>query len=230
MEALLRSSLTIADFPLTRPQVTTITEALRTEVPIDHQDASMILYLQNPSTSLSDRAKGALAVQLIRQAYFTSLRTEQQLGYVVAATNRPLRNLGGIAFIIQSPAASPAALEKATSTFLDAQIPALEAMSEETFSEHKDGLVTLLTKRDENLAQRSQRYMADLNLDITSFDSLEQIANEVSGLTKSQMLASLQNLIERFETQRVIVYSTGKFEDTPETGRELADIVAFKRR
>ncbi|MCZ6853243.1 MAG: insulinase family protein, partial [Gammaproteobacteria bacterium] len=227
---LLRSTLPIADFPTFRPQVTTLTEALRSEVSIDHQDASMILYLQNPSTSTSDRAKGALTVQLIRQAYFTSLRTEQQLGYVVAATNRPLRNLGGIAFIIQSPAASPAALEQATRTFLDAQIPALEAMSEETFSERKAGLVALLTKRDENLAQRSQRYLADLNLDITSFNSRKLIADEVSSLTKTEMLASLASLIDRFDKQRLIVYSTGRFEETPETGRKIADVVSFKRR
>lgn len=190
----------------------------------------MILYLQNPSTSTSDRAKGALTVQLIRQAYFTSLRTEQQLGYVVAATNRPLRNLGGIAFIIQSPTASPAGLEQATRTFLDAQIPALEALSEEAFAERKAGLITLLTKRDENLAQRSQRYLADLNLDITSFDSLQVIADEVKRLTKTQMLDSLRSLIDRFETQRLIVYSTGRFEETPETGREIVDVVSFKRR
>ncbi len=227
---ILRSTLPIADFPLTRPLVTTITEALRSEVPVDHQDASMILYLQNPSTSVSDRAMGALTVQLIRQAYFTSLRTEQQLGYVVAATNRPLRNLGGIAFIIQSPVASPAALEAATKSFLDAQVPALEAMSEEAFAEHKSGLVTLLTKRDENLAQRSQRYRADLNLDITSFDSRKQIADEVNSLSKTQMLTSLSGLIDRFENRRLVVYSTGKFEETPETGRKLADVVTFKRR
>lgn len=226
---LIRSTLSTADFPLTRPQVTRVTEALRAEVPIDHQDASMILYLQNPSTSVSDRAKGALTVQLIRQAYFTSLRTEQQLGYVVAATNRPLRNLGGIAFIVQSPAASPAALEQATKVFLEGQVSALDAMSEEAFSERKSGLVTLLTKRDENLAQRSRRYLADLNLDITSFDSLKQIADEVNSLTKTQMLASLGGLIDRFEKKRLIVYSLGRFEETPQTGRKLADVVTFKR-
>lgn len=227
---LLRSTLPMADLPIIRPQVTTITEALRLEVSIDHQDASMILYLQNPSTSTSDRAKGALTVQLIRQAYFTSLRTEQQLGYVVAATNRPLRNLGGIAFIIQSPAASPAALEQATRTFLDEQIPALEALSEEAFTEHKAGLISLLTKRDENLSQRSQRYLADLNLDITTFDSMKLIADEVNDLTKTQMLDSLAGLIDRFEKQRLIVYSTGRFEETPETGMEITDVVSFKRR
>ncbi|MCZ6641803.1 MAG: insulinase family protein [Gammaproteobacteria bacterium] len=227
---LIRSNLPTGEFPLTRPRVTTITEALRTEVPIEHQDASMILYLQNPSTSVSDRAMGALTVQLIRQAYFTSLRTEQQLGYVVAAANRPLRDLGGIAFIVQSPVASPAALERATRLFLDTQVPALEAMSEETFSEHKAGLVTLLTKRDENLAQRSRRYLADLNLDINSFDSLKQIAVKVNSLTKTQMLTSLEGLIDRFEKQRVVIYSTGKFEETPDTGRKLDNVVAFKRR
>lgn len=155
---------------------------------------------------------------------------DSALGYVVAATNRPLRNLGGIAFIVQSPAASPAALEQATKVFLDGQVSALDAMSEEAFSERKSGLVTLLTKRDENLAQRSRRYLADLNLDITSFDSLKQIADEVNSLTKTQMLASLGGLIDRFEKKRLIVYSTGRFEETPQTGRKLADVVTFKRR
>ena len=59
---------------------------------IDHDDAMMVIYAQNDDDSLKSRASSSLLVHLLRPKYFTSLRTEQQLGYVVTAIQAEYEN------------------------------------------------------------------------------------------------------------------------------------------
>ena len=85
---------------------------------------------------------------------------------------------------MQSPVASPAALEHAILTFLDARPNALRNLSDEAFAQHKAGLISDLTERDKNLRQRSQRLWRDLDLGYTNFDSNQQLADAVGELSQ----------------------------------------------
>jgi insulysin len=225
---LLRTRLTLKPFALTQPNITVVDDAYLLELDIDHEDASMVLYRQDPEASHAARAISALAATMLRQQFFTALRTEQQLGYVVSATNRTLRDRGGIAFIIQSPVASAGELEAATITFMQTQPAGLEAMTDAEFEQHKAGLVSRLTERDQNLRERTSRYLADLDVGETSFDSQAQIAALVSELSRADMLAFYQELITDLNKRRVLIYSPGKFEQVPEDGKRLSSATTLK--
>ncbi|MEZ5557216.1 MAG: insulinase family protein [Pseudomonadales bacterium] len=224
----LDTTLPLAAVARLQPQVHELDARVRYDIPIDHDDASMVLYVQDPDSSYASRAASALATQLLRQAYFTSLRTEQQLGYVVTITNPTLRDRSGLAFVVQSPVASAARLESLTLGFLEQERPALEDMSEADFERYKQGLVVLLTEQDKNLTERGQRYWSDLLLGVTTFDSNARIANAVAALDKQDMLAFLDRFDERLERARLIVYNRGKFAEVPEDGTLLTDVIAFK--
>ncbi len=225
---LLTENLALGAFPLHQPSVTNVSEPLTLELDIDHADASIALLVQDPDSSFATRARSALAVQLLRQAYFTSLRTEQQLGYVVALSNRSLQHRAGLTFIVQSPAASTAVLQQATEAFMKAQIQAVQAMSEEAFEQNKAGLIARLTERDKNLNQRSARYWSDLHLGVESFDSARQIAQHASKLDKDTVLKFIRDAERRLQTERLLVFNRGRFEEAPSGGRTISDIDAFK--
>ena len=178
---------------------------------IDHSDASMVLYVQDASTAFEDRAKSAFMTHLVAPKYFSSLRTEQQLGYVVAAVNTVYYDRGGISFIIQSPVAGPFDLKQRTLEFMDAQADRLAEMSEEEFGANKGGLITRLIQRDRNLAQRAQRYWHDLDRGVTTFDTRRQLASAVSKLTKQDMIVFLDDVRGRLRSDYLMVYNLGKF-------------------
>ena len=228
LAAVLQKHLPLGAFPRPGTEVIDVSAAHRYALEVDHQDAAMALYLQDPDDSFESRARSALAAAVLGQAYFTSLRTEQQLGYVVAATNPTMRDRGGLAFIVQSPVASPAELEQATQAFLTGQIDAVDAMPEATFETYKAGVISELTERDRNLAERGRRLWQDLMLDVTTFDSDARIADAVSGLARSDLAAYLADAAARFDTRRLLVYSAGRFEDVPEEGDPVSSVPAFK--
>ncbi|HEY5681603.1 MAG TPA: insulinase family protein [Pseudomonadales bacterium] len=226
---LIREHLPQQGFGLSQPQVRTVAESLKLAVPVDHPDAAMILHVQDPDTSYEARARSVMAAHLLSEPYFTSLRTEQQLGYVVDITARALRRRGAITFLIQSPVASPAQLEAATRQFVTDQLAALQDMPTEQFEESRAGLIARLTEQDSNLGQRSQRYWADIETGVTSLDSRERIAEAVNGLAVSDMIAYLKNLQQKLDDQRLLIYHDGQFPPGPLGGREIESVQAFKR-
>jgi secreted Zn-dependent insulinase-like peptidase len=101
-------------------------------------------------------------------------------------------------------------------------------MEDDEFLRFQSGLVGQLTEKDRNLADRSQRYWTNLQLGVTTFDTRERIAAAVASLTKADVLAYLSRLLARFDQERLIVFSRGRFEDAPQGGLELIDIASFK--
>lgn len=228
MAAAVQEHLALGAFRREPPTVTDLSGAHRYAIDVDHQDAAMVLYLQDRDSSDRTRALNALTNSILRQAYFTSLRTEQQLGYVVALNNPTLRDRSGLAFIVQSPVASAARLEQVTGEFLRDQLEAVAGLSAADFAGYQGGVIARLTERDRNLAERGQRLWTDLDLGVTGFDSQARIAAEVAGLTLDDVMAYLRDTAARFESERLLVYSAGGFDAAPEAGSPIRSISDFK--
>jgi secreted Zn-dependent insulinase-like peptidase len=193
---------------------------------IDHDDASIVLHAQDPDDSFASRARSALAAQLLQPAYFQELRTEQQLGYVVSVTNRPVVRRGGISFVVQSPVASAGALEEATLRFLDDFIEHWPQVSAAEFDSQKAGLLNRLLQTPKNLNEQTQLYWSDLLDRQLTFDSQERIAEQVRVLSQSDMAEFFDGLRDQLSQRRLLIYSSGKFSETPTLGRTLESPVA----
>jgi len=225
----LRKHLALGDFPRYEPEVVQVSSARRYAVDTDQQDAAMVLYLQDPDESTRSRALSALAASVLRQPYFTSLRTEQQLGYVVEVAPLAVRRRGGLAFIIQSPVASAAKLEGLTRSFLGDQLETIGSMSQDAFDGYQQGVVSRLTERDKNLGERGGRLWSNLELDVPSFDLDGEIAEQVKQLDLAQLVGFLKQTEARLQAERLMIYSKGKFDEVPTGGAQVGRLSDFKR-
>lgn len=209
--ALVKAHVSLGEVRIGQPVVAGVTGAGSLSLSIEHDDAAMVLYVQDESTSFPDRARSALLTHLISPGYFSSLRTEQQLGYVVSAVNTVLRDRGGISFVVQSPVVGPDELRNRTLVFMHGAVKKLEAMADEEFEMNKSGLITNLTQSDKNLSRRASRYWADLDRGITTFDSHIQLANAVAALSKDEMVEFLIQVNGKLGNEYMMVFSEGKF-------------------
>ncbi len=227
--AAVAAALPLAKVAPAKPRVTEVDGNYRLPVAVAHDDAALVLFVQNAATGLAGRAQDLLATQLLRQAFFTELRTERQLGYVVAALERADWDRSGIGFVVQSPVASPAALEQAVLRFLDGRIPALQALPAADFAAHKAGLISDLTEKDANLGDRTGRLWNNVRLGFTSFDYNQQLADQVASLTKPAMLDFLRELRDQAGSKRLLIYSLGKFSEAPSAGQLVEEATWFSR-
>ena len=81
--------------------------ALVQELVVDHNDSTIVESYISNDDSFANRAKYGLFGSMINAPFFKSIRTDQQLGYIVSGRNTKLENLPGLSFLIQSPKAGP---------------------------------------------------------------------------------------------------------------------------
>ncbi|XOV82989.1 MAG: insulinase family protein [bacterium] len=221
--ALLRNTLPLAAHSYITPDVKDVDNALRLQLEVDHADAAMVLHVQNDDESLASRARSSLAAQIMHPSYFQELRTEQQLGYVVSVSNRPVARRGGVSFIVQSPNTSAAQLEQATLAFVDQFVSAWPQVSTAEFEQQKSGLITRLLEKPKNLNEASNRYWADLTEDVMTFDSREQVAQIVAQLSQADMQAFLLDVQDKLKNHRLLVFTQGRFAEIPQRGQLLGN-------
>ena len=191
------------------------------EIEVDHEDSAILLRIQDADDSFASRAKSALMTHLMNNAFFSSLRTDQQLGYVVQMLEGTLHNRGGVMFQIQSPVAPADVLEQRIVSFVDEQIRVVSGYSNSEFNQHKASLISLLTESDKNLVERSRRYWNNLDQGVLTFDSGQQIADELVKLTIADMLAYVKKIRRDLQNRRILVFSRGGFDTMPADAKLL---------
>lgn len=200
------------------------------EVKVEHDDAAFTRYVQGRDQSWAERARFGLLGSMLRTPYFNELRTEQQLGYVVSAGPWVRVNTPGLFFVVQSPVAPPAALEAATLAFLDSYAERLEDMSAAEFESKREGLLTRLLERDQNLNSRGARMWRDLEDHILDFDSRERLAEAIRALDLASFRDFYQTFLTLSETQVATLWAAGRFppEGAAPSGEAVEDVEAFK--
>lgn len=172
-------------------------ERLYNTLQIEHQDSALTLYLQGADTAYSTRAEVALLAEILQTPFYTRLRTEQQLGYIVFANYMPVREVPGLVFVVQSPVADPRQLEQAYERFLDRAQAQLEQLDDEALERFRQSLISRINQRDNSINERSSRLWRELDRGNTAFDTREHLTAAAEAITREQLLARLAQLRQR---------------------------------
>ncbi|MDP0563333.1 MAG: insulinase family protein [Candidatus Endonucleobacter sp. (ex Gigantidas childressi)] len=182
------------------------------EMDVKHNDSVFMIYFQRPETDNHTRARYGLLARLLATPFFSSLRTEQQLGYAVFAYPHPVEKHPGVVFLVQSPEVDPLEIEVRFRAFLKAQVARMKALTDGELEEYRQGLIGALLQRDINLAERSFRFWGSMANE-ESFDNRSLIAESAQNISVSDIQEALNVLLE--DKGRLIIRSFGdKHQDT----------------
>ena len=196
--------------PVADPQVRRLpvgqTERLRH--PVDHPDSVVASYYQGEDEKVQENALWRLLAQVIKNDFFTALRTEQQLGYLVAAVPLERERLPGLLFLVQSSAVSARELEKRIDAYVAGIGDYLARLTPEAFAAYKAGLKAELLKKDQNTMERALRYLDNIDREQTTFDFRRRLAQALEEVTLEQLRAFYkERLLER--PRHLVAYSPG---------------------
>ncbi|WP_175404459.1 insulinase family protein [Endozoicomonas atrinae] len=163
---------------------------------IEHDDSMLISYYQIPETDNRERARYALLGRLLANPFFNSLRTEQQLGYVVFAGPRPFEKHPGVIFVVQSPKLDPIGIEGRVEQFLNDQKAGLSGLTDQELEQYRQGLIGDLLKKDDNMDERNGRFWQGIASDELDFENRVKIADEIRKLKPLDMQSALARLME----------------------------------
>ncbi len=176
------------------------------DLDIEHNDAAISFYLQAADKELSTRARYALLAQILSPSFYTELRTEKQLGYIVFASAMPILEHPGLALVVQSPSATPEQLQQHIDDFLARGRSLIEAVSEEQLAGHKQSLLVELLKQDQKLSERSNRYWQEIDRGYTDFNSRELLADAIRAVHIEDLVETYRALDQR----QLVVRSAGQ--------------------
>ena len=145
--------------------------------PLEHNDHTLELYVQALAPNADDAAHMKLLTQILAPEFYNQLRTEKQLGYVVAASSFPIRNVEGSFFVVQSPNVSANVIAEEINNFLTG---ASEKLTQ-NFNENKAALLAELKEPPLSLAVQSELYWESILLNDYEFTRRQEL---ISALTK----------------------------------------------
>lgn len=200
------------------------------QIQSDYSDAALALYLQAADLNKSRRAALGVSAQVMRADFYTQLRTEQQLGYIVSSGAYPIQDVPGLYFLVQSPVAGPKELEQAINTFLQQQAENFEQVAEQDFNIQRAAVLSHLKEEPQSLFEQSERYWKDIAQGYYDFDFREQLIAAMEALSFEDWKSYHQQEVLN-NPRRLLIYSEGQFSDQAAvTGMPVDNTTSFQSR
>lgn len=201
----------------------------------EHPDSALTLYIQGQQyeqqlgiRSDASRARYALLAQMISSPYYKWLRTDKKLGYIVSASAFPQKTVPGLIFVVQSPTATPQQILTESNVFFADFNTQLNEMNNETFEQYKQGLISKLTARRKNMAEKASYFWQEIDAQRLSFDTNQAIAEKVAEITLPEVQALFKNSMLDNSDPRLLFKVTGNQKRDDEPMEDWQDLSTSK--
>ena len=150
-------------------------------------------------------AMAGLFAQIIHEPCFDTLRTKEQLGYVVFSSSLNNHGAVNLRILVQSEHTTQF-LEWRIVEFYEKIGELLSTMSEDDFEKHKRALCKTLLQKYKNMEEESARYTASIYIGDYNFLHRHRKAEIVQGLTKEMMVEFYNEYIVGPHATRLVIH------------------------
>uniref|UniRef100_A0A4W5RA02 Insulin-degrading enzyme n=2 Tax=Hucho hucho TaxID=62062 RepID=A0A4W5RA02_9TELE len=159
-----------------------------------HNNCGIEIYYQTDMQTTHDNMLLELFCQIISEPCFNTLRTKEQLGYIVFSGPRRANGVQGLRFIIQSEKA-PHYLESRVEAFLKATEMSVEEMNDEAFQKHIQALAIRRLDKPKKLAAECAKYWGEIISQQYNFDRDNIEVAYLKTLTKENIIQFYRDLL-----------------------------------
>lgn len=206
---------------------------LMRELPVTHQDSSIIVYYQAEQATPEKMALFSLLNHTMSSTFFHELRTQRQLGYMVGTGYLPLNRYPGMIFYIQSPTAGPLQLLEAIDEFIADFNYAVMQITSEQWEQTKLGLINQVMEHDANLKTRGQRYWSSIGNKDYQFNQRELVVENIQHITRSDLIKFMMSKMRTKHGDRLVLFTTGEQHrhlDRLTSDNMITDLRSFKQQ
>ncbi|XP_051946151.1 insulin-degrading enzyme-like isoform X2 [Xyrauchen texanus] len=159
-----------------------------------HNNCGIEIYYQTDIQNTHENMLLELFCQIISEPCFNTLRTKEQLGYIVFSGPRKANGVQGLRFIIQSEKA-PHYLESRVEAFLKTMEKSVEEMGEEAFQKHIQALAIRRLDKPKKLAAECAKYWGEIISQQYNFDRDNIEVAYLKTLTKENIMTFYRDLL-----------------------------------
>ncbi|XP_018401507.1 PREDICTED: insulin-degrading enzyme-like isoform X1 [Cyphomyrmex costatus] len=152
-----------------------------------HKSSCTMVYYPTGLQSTESNMLLELLAQIIAEPCFNTLRTKEQLGYIVFSGIRRTSGTQGLRIIVQSDK-HPQYVEKRINLFLDYMLNRISTLTEEQFEKYKKALATLRLEKPKRLTARCALYWTEIVNQQYNFDRVNIEVAYLKTISLQQLL------------------------------------------
>jgi len=193
----------------------------------DDLNHALELYYQVPHTGIRQDVKTALLGEMMREPCFNQLRTQEQLGYIVACRSRPIMPsyppaVDGLSILVQSSFKDPAALDMSAQRFvgdflsnMSSTEPAVAKEQLSSFEAHKQSLLAEIQEKETTVSQETGRLWKEIMTRRYQWYRRDLLKAAVQPLTLDELIAFARDTLQ-IQKHSLAVWIYGKGMAIPE--------------
>ena len=189
----------------------------------EEDDIAFVLYIQGKDDSYHSAATVMMVEQIVSSPFFTSLRTEQQLGYIVQTSNYSIKDVPGMIALVQSPTASGAEILRSVDAFFFGFEQKLFA----NFDRDKQALITSLSQPLKNQSEQASEYWSNIVADKPDFDERIQLIRAVEALTEEEIREFYKDVLLNHDRSLLLV-AKNTVEDRKSTLKGIPQVQGYE--
>ncbi|XP_072413834.1 insulin-degrading enzyme isoform X1 [Chiloscyllium punctatum] len=159
-----------------------------------HNNCGIEIYYQTDMQNTHENMLLELFCQIISEPCFNTLRTKEQLGYIVFSGPRRSNGVQGLRFIIQSER-PPSYLESRVEAFLKTMEKHIKEMTEDAFQKHVQALAVRRLDKPKKLSAECAKHWSEIISQQYNFDRDNIEVAHLKTLTKEDIVNFCKELL-----------------------------------
>lgn len=160
-----------------------------------HNDNAVINYFQVNANSKRQRALALLTASILSNPTFETLRTKEQLGYVVFATSYDFKDNSSLLLGVESPKYSSAHINERIAAFLQEYKLELMKFNQDKLNSFKNSLKANLTQKPKTLTEATNKNFKYISNDTHWFNDNDKVAGLVDKIKLEELIGFYDNVL-----------------------------------
>jgi len=171
-----------------------------------------------------------MVASIVESDFYTQMRTNQQLGYLVWSFNNRVEDRLFFKFIIQSAGYDPFELKKRVEAWLKQSGNIFDKLADDEFERYRKALIVSLEKEGDTIEEVNNDLYEFATREKGNFKFKKQVIESVKKLSKEGVVAAAHKILLEPTTPRITVLIRSRTNDTPVPETVFTSVDQFKMR
>jgi insulysin len=180
-------------------------EKIRFSRQIADNNNSIFYTLQVGERGFEEQARASMMASIVQSDFYTQMRTNQQLGYVVWSFQSQVEERLFFKMIIQSAGYGPFQLQKRIEEWMKKSDKLFTDLSDEEFEKHRKSLIVSLEKKGDSIAEVAGDLYYFAVDEKGDFDFKKKLVQAVKNLTKEEVVKAGLRIFQDSKVARSVI-------------------------
>ena len=197
---------------------------------VEDNNNSLAYAIQVGDKDFSILAQSSIIASIVESDFYTQMRTNQQLGYIVWSFNQRIEESIFFRLVIQSSTHGPFEMSKRVASWLASTEKLFSDLTDEEFSRHQESLIVGLEKEGDSIGAVAGDLYTLATDEKGDFHFKKKLIKAIRNLKKVEVAETADRIFRDPTTPRleVLMRAKGSQENIPEG--VIADVSQFKNR